>query len=321
MSHHPVPRTAIAAAVTAFTVFAVVGAWLVGAMPSPAAAEELSVFQGFAEGGSAACLQCHDDSPTKSIFHTKHGVGADARTPMAMFQCESCHGGGAEHAASPEKTPVPPISFRPSAGGERSQNAVCLQCHDNHARTDWTHSAHERASVRCVDCHAVHRDDDPMLQAKTQADGCVACHRNQRADLHKPSTHPLRTGKMQCSDCHAAHGSKTDHLLKGTTTNQTCYTCHADKRGPFLWEHAPAREDCSTCHVAHGSVNPSLLRTRTPFLCQQCHSMASHPSTNLDSGSLASGDYRNRFVLAKGCLNCHSQVHGSNHPSGVKLSR
>ena len=28
-----------------------------------------------------------------------------------------------------------------------------------------------------------------------------------------------------------------------------------------------------------------------------------------------------RFVTAKGCLNCHSQVHGTNHPSGVSLTR
>ena len=28
-----------------------------------------------------------------------------------------------------------------------------------------------------------------------------------------------------------------------------------------------------------------------------------------------------RFLLGSSCLNCHSQVHGSNHPSGVKLMR
>jgi len=26
-------------------------------------------------------------------------------------------------------------------------------------------------------------------------------------------------------------------------------------------------------------------------------------------------------VLGQNCLNCHSQVHGSNHPSGSKLMR
>jgi hypothetical protein len=27
------------------------------------------------------------------------------------------------------------------------------------------------------------------------------------------------------------------------------------------------------------------------------------------------------FLVAGGCTNCHSQVHGSNHPSGEKLMR
>jgi DmsE family decaheme c-type cytochrome len=284
-------------------------------------AQEASLFLDYAGSGSATCLKCHEDTATKNVFHTKHGVGADGRTPMGMFQCESCHGGARLHVEAPEKFPAPPMTFRKQVGGERAQNAICLQCHDNHPRADWNLSAHERAGVRCVDCHTVHRDDDPMLHPAQQAEHCESCHRSQRADLHKPSAHPMAEGKMSCSDCHAVHGSKSDRLLKGVSTNQTCYACHADKRGPFLWEHAPAREDCTVCHVAHGSMNPSLLRTRTPFLCQQCHSMASHPSTNLDASSLTPGDYRNRFVLAKGCMNCHGQVHGSNHPSGVKLTR
>jgi hypothetical protein len=26
-------------------------------------------------------------------------------------------------------------------------------------------------------------------------------------------------------------------------------------------------------------------------------------------------------MLGKNCLNCHSQIHGSNHPSGARLTR
>jgi len=32
-------------------------------------------------------------------------------------------------------------------------------------------------------------------------------------------------------------------------------------------------------------------------------------------------DFYNRFMLGRACLNCHSQVHGSNHPSGATLHR
>ena len=104
--------------------------------------------------------------------------------------------------------------------------------------------------------------------------------------------------------------------------NQTCYTCHAEKRGPFLWEHAPAAEDCTLCHDPHGSVNPARLKKNPPLLCQQCHSIAGHPSVARTPAGLPGGaGGGSAFLLAGSCLNCHSQIHGSNHPSGVKLMR
>ena len=89
---------------------------------------------------------------------------------------------------------------------------------------------------------------------------------------------------MTCSSCHQPHGSVSEFNLIRNTVNETCYTCHGDKRGPFLWEHPPARESCVECHNPHGANNPSLLKVRAPFLCQQCHSVSGHPST-LYSGS------------------------------------
>lgn len=278
--------------------------------PSPAGAEVQ--VQGFSEGGDQGCLACHATAAMAGITHTRHQTVA----------CEVCHGGAADHARDPTRYPRPSVDFGKSlAEMAATHNDQCLQCHRAPARANWPHSAHERLAVRCVDCHTLHRDRDPVLDRQSQDEVCVACHRHQRMELHKRSAHPIAAGKMACSDCHAVHGTLTDKLLKGTTANQTCYVCHADKRGPFLWEHAPVREDCMSCHVAHGSAQPALLKARVPFLCQQCHTMAGHPSTALDSGALTPGQLNNRFVLAKGCLNCHPQVHGSNHPSGVKLNR
>ena len=153
-----------------------------------------------------------------------------------------------------------------------------------------------------------------------QADVCFACHKKQRADFNKPSHHPVRFGQMTCTDCHSPHGSAATALLKKSTLNQTCYGCHAEKRGPFLWEHAPASEDCTLCHTPHGSIHPALLTKRPPLLCQQCHSQSGHTSLALTGAGLPGGS-PSGFLLAGSCLNCHSQVHGSNHPSGVKLMR
>jgi predicted CXXCH cytochrome family protein len=125
----------------------------------------------------------------------------------------------------------------------------------------------------------------------------------------------VRFGLMGCSDCHSAHGSTTVAMLNKPTLNQTCFSCHAEKRGPLLWEHQPVTEDCSLCHTAHGSVRNALLNKSPPLLCQQCHAPAGHPSFGLTSKSLPGGGAGGSiYLVAGGCTNCHSQVHGSNHP-------
>jgi DmsE family decaheme c-type cytochrome len=102
--------------------------------------------------------------------------------------------------------------------------------------------------------------------------------------------------------------------------NETCYQCHAEKRGPFLWEHQPARDDCMTCHASHGSTQRALLKQRAPWLCQECHSVEGHPSTEYTAAGLPGGA-PNRNLLLRSCTNCHYEVHGSNHPSGVRFMR
>ena len=122
---------------------------------------------------------------------------------------------------------------------------------------------------------------------------------------------------MTCTNCHNPHGSMAEHMLAQPTLNETCYQCHADKRGPFLWEHPPARENCALCHTPHGSNHPGMLAQRTPLLCQQCHIASFHPSTAYAGPDPKATPPRlDIHLVGKACLNCHSEVHGSNHPSG-----
>jgi DmsE family decaheme c-type cytochrome len=129
--------------------------------------------------------------------------------------------------------------------------------------------------------------------------------------------HPVRYKKMECSQCHNPHGTIAGAMLKTNTKNETCYRCHAEKRGPYLWTHAPVPENCGLCHEHHGSINKPLLKMTVPLLCQLCHT--SGHARFVRDGSAVTSD--SAFVLAKGCLNCHSQIHGSNHPSGVTFMR
>lgn len=291
------------------------------------ASSSLSMGTEYTDTGADTCLMCHaegGDFPVMAIFKTKHANRADKRTPFAAggLQCEACHGPGKKHADGGGGHDGI-NSFEPSSFlTPQQRNKFCLECHQNRSRMDWIGSKHDNNNLACTDCHMIHAERDPVLAKTAQPDVCYKCHKQQRADFAKPSTHPVRYGKLACNDCHSPHGSNATAMLNKPTVNQTCYTCHAEKRGPFLWEHSPVAEDCTLCHSPHGTVRPTLLKKTPPLLCQQCHTVAGHPSVARTSASLPGGTGGgSAFLLAGSCTNCHSQIHGSNHPSGVKLMR
>jgi DmsE family decaheme c-type cytochrome len=278
--------------------------------------------------GADTCLECHaaDDGAYSgaSLFKSRHAARGDQRAPFGPggLQCEACHGPGALHARNKRASAI--VGFKAKGRTPVAErNRICLACHEGGSRTAWHAGAHERSEVACTDCHEVHASHgDPMLAKARQPEACLGCHKSERADFHKASSHPVRQGLMACSDCHAAHGSSTPGLLARPTLNQTCLACHADKRGPLLWEHAPVAEDCALCHTSHGSVRSALLVKSAPLLCQSCHSSAGHPAVPRTPANLPGGSAGGAiFAVAGSCTNCHSQVHGSNHPSGAKLLR
>jgi DmsE family decaheme c-type cytochrome len=268
------------------------------------------------DGGCTGCHTASADKPVHAILQTPHGRikgGGNAA-------CTSCHGESEAHAGNPSQE-APTTSFGPRwALPAEGSNAACLSCHQGEQQMFWNGSVHETEDTACTDCHQLHRNQDPVLTADGELSTCLTCHTKVQAEIRLPSRHPIVEGKTSCSDCHNPHGSSSDFALLAPTLNDSCYGCHAEKRGPHLWEHPPAAEDCSLCHRPHGSVNERLLTSRAPFLCQQCHSAAFHPS-QLNSGATAGNRSSNQNLLGKNCLNCHSQVHGSNHPSGARLTR
>ncbi len=290
------------------------------AFAAPASAQE-----DYSRKGADTCLSCHDDQSMLAVFRTKHAnpTNPDAPFGHGQLQCEACHGPGGSHAGrvrrGQERPPIPAFGSK-STTGIAEQNAYCIECHQGNIGFAWHGSAHDDDTVACADCHTMHSERDPVLATATQADVCFDCHQQQRTQSMKPYAHPVRQGKMACTDCHNPHGDTTERLLAGNTVNGTCYECHAEFRGPYLWEHAPVTEDCNTCHNPHGSNQPGMLSMRAPLLCQSCHSQAGHPSLVQDARGLPE-NMPSSLLLGQSCLNCHDQVHGSNHPSGTKLMR
>jgi len=275
--------------------------------------------------GSETCTECHDGY-VEQLKQDKHGQTADTRTPMAADGCESCHGPGEKHLANVmEDKTGGVISFEGANTASRElENRMCLACHQGGALIHWQSGTHAAEGLACTGCHHMHRPS-PVLDRATQAESCLSCHSYIRADIYRSSTHPIREGNVICTDCHNAHGSAGPASLEQLSINENCYLCHAEKRGPFLWEHYPVSEDCTLCHRVHGSNHGALLTKMPPLLCQQCHQDVrtqgrQHVSRFYDF-DFSDTRRRSRFVLGEGCMNCHSQVHGSNHPSGAALMR
>lgn len=280
----------------------------------------------YSRTGADQCLRCHDeksDQNAMGIFSNVHGSREQVGSPFQTLQCEACHGPAGQHVKPKLRdgeVREPMITFGSgSPVPADKQDSVCLGCHKKDVQQHWRGSVHERADVPCAGCHEVHQAHDPVREKSTQLKTCGSCHQQQLAKTHQRSSHPLRDGQMLCTDCHNPHGSDNPTALKHTTLNDNCFACHAEKRGPLLWEHEPVTEDCSTCHDPHGSINESLLTKRAPQLCQACHAVAGHPSVPYTNDSTS--NQPSAFVLGNSCLNCHSRVHGSNHPSGNSLQR
>jgi len=305
--------------------------------------------------GDARCTGCHDegdDFPVLAIAQTRHGVQADQRTPT----CTSCHGESERHVNKPaDATDRPKPDFTFLGKNKSTPEAIsgrCLACHDSGGRTLWAGSRHQTDGVACTNCHQIHTPHDRVLSKQAQPEVCFACHKTERAQASRVSHHPILEGKVVCSECHNPHGAQGPKLLVKASVNETCWQCHAEKRGPFLWEHPPASDDCMNCHTPHGSTNSPLLRAREPYLCQECHGDgAPHPGNVYSAASLPGGPVANvnntggtsgsnqlgavnpitgaritqnnppAQLAFRSCANCHSQIHGSNHPAGNRFLR
>lgn len=272
--------------------------------------------------GDVVCSACHQEV-TRSFRSNPHrAAGRAPAEPVSDRACESCHGPGFLHATSGDTTLI--VRFPGLAPLEAQLR--CLECHSQDAEmVHVRRSAHFNSQVGCISCHSIHdpHGGGPLLGAE-QRQVCYACHGEIRVRFEMPFRHRVNEGVMECSDCHNPHGSpvatwRTAHSPRMVSAafgnDQPCTGCHADKRGPFVFEHAPVRvEGCQSCHDPHGSTNARMLRQPSVFvMCLECHSDVVGFGTRGEGIPGPSAYFHDLSDPAfRECVLCHSRIHGSN---------
>jgi len=279
--------------------------------------------------GSEACKDCHEDQ-FKAYSHTSHAELAKIGSWKGKVTgCEACHGPGKAHAE--EGDPAKIISFKNKSSKDISE--TCLTCHaGKEEHNNFRRGEHWRNDIGCTDCHSAHQSLTGanlassitfVAKANAQKPGfstlnllkegepqlCLSCHSEVKPQFNMPFHHKVLEGTMKCSDCHNPHGGfELKQTRLATGADAACIKCHADKQGPFTYEHAPLKtEGCSACHIPHGSANPRLLRfSAVNQLCLTCHSVAH------DVGAVEpAGPQHNQNAQYANCTACHVKVHGS----------
>ena len=274
--------------------------------------------------GTDNCLRtCHvHDKKRRDFDLSTMGAQLSRESGLPVVNCESCHGPGslAIDGLTPQKIEADARTGKKTACDYKTfidlknlpaqaKSLICLKCHTANATFNlhnWNASSHAIADVSCSDCHNIHGGHNLKVKLKDTAEMCERCHQEVKAAFALPNHHPVPEKKVFCTDCHDPHGGSAEKSLRRETVKATCTQCHAEKEGPFVYEHADLNEDCRACHSPHGSVNNNLLILREPFLCLQCHSSHRISSTT-------TAEQKRAFYTR--CSDCHSQIHGSDLPS------
>lgn len=263
--------------------------------------------------GTETCLECHDEMGA-GFSASLHSKAWESSGDFKENSCEACHGPGSLHIDDPSIETI--VTFGKDSMQEASaQSALCLNCHSGSEELAlWDMGKHAKRDVSCTSCHSAHAGYSPLA---AMPETCYSCHINIKVEANMASRHPIKEGKVSCSDCHNPHGTLSKADIRDESLNQLCYQCHADKRGPFLWEHPPVEENCATCHEAHGSRHKKLTTQKVPNLCQSCHER--HGAYGKDE--TFAGSSPSRFLAGRSCLNCHQTIHGSWSANSPRPSR
>jgi predicted CXXCH cytochrome family protein len=172
-------------------------------------------------GAQEFCEGCHTVNQAGNPDTTDVGYLASGDSVFHDVQCESCHGGGATHAADPDLTNAPLCSIV----ADTAATTGCGECHNgsHHPFVEqWQESRHGQ-----VNSYPAGRD------------GCNACHEGRVAmevKFYETSNYveksdPDNLYPILCVVCHDPHGTDYAANLRApidvASFDHLCVRCHS----------------------------------------------------------------------------------------------
>jgi PKD repeat protein len=237
---------------------------------------------------NASCLPCHtvgDNQPTGYVFDTNI-TSANYTSPLANVGCEACHGPGALHKASSNKSVITPVvSIDP---------AICGSCHQgSHHPTyeEYSESPHAQvlADVNYGFSGGVYYPDKIAVNGTNVYGYYVTTNANLT----------LKTNIITSGIMNSLNGPQTLPNLwyanvydPGQDRQASCGICHSAATRQAMMNNyeanlagiskplaLPAQDSagawgaaCATCHDPHGSSN--LAQMRNPLSSTNYYTMA-----------------------------------------------
>lgn len=251
---------------------------------------------------ATGCMKCHTQEHV-TLWRT----GTHARAKLSCTECHDPH------------SPDPEVLSKDIENGKLDLEGLTTSIKQADLEANTAKVGSKEREEAMAESEELKKKRDALLETVKGAETvykrvaepyiCYNCHKTQQVKGRMPYHHPIVENKMSCSDCHNPHGGPKN-LLREESINQTCFKCHAEKEGPFTFEHPPVTEDCTNCHDPHGSIQRRMLVQSEPFVCLKCH--AGPHSRN---SSLASA--RDFATYYSQCTACHAAIHGSDAHSAL----
>lgn len=202
----------------------------------------------------------HQDWKQRSNFQLCagcHSTGMNIATESwaeLNISCESCHGPGREHSATPKLANI----VNPARLSTERSMDICLSCHQSGKPNDLTFAwaVGYQPGLELAKFWNGFKPEDGKQTAEFWHNGTA--HKN-RVQGNAFVQSVMFDHGIQCTNCHDMHNSThTAMTIKAADTNALCLTCHGSGK-----DHGP-KEDSVTAHTHHAALS-------TGSQCIECH--------------------------------------------------